>query len=207
MRWVVLALAAAAVAANWWSRWRHDDRLEQVSKPLATVVIGALAVVSGADRTSVLLAVVALTLCLVGDVALLPIVDRFVVGLGAFLLGHVVFVVLFVHLGLDAPRRALVAGALALVLVATVGRVVVGGARAHDRALAVPVVAYLAIISTMAVVGWATGDLWITVGSTSFVASDAVLGWRQFVRSRPWMPVTVMVTYHVAIGGLALALW
>jgi hypothetical protein len=31
-----------------------------------------------------------------------------------------------------------------------------------------------------------------------------VLGWRQFVTERRWMSVTVMVTYHLAIVGLAL---
>ena len=58
-----------------------------------------LALVSGADRGSVVWATVALVLCLAGDVALLPKVDKFVVGLGSFLLGHLAFIGLFVHRG------------------------------------------------------------------------------------------------------------
>ena len=69
-----------------------------------------------------------------------------------------------------------------------------------------PVLAYLAIISLMTVFAWATADPWIVVGATLFVVSDTVLGWRQFIRERAWMPVTVMVTYHGAIACLALSL-
>jgi hypothetical protein len=58
----------------------------------------------------------------------------------------------------------------------------------------------------MAVVGWATGRSAALVGCALFVASDAVLGWNRFVGQRRWMPVTVMATYHGALGGLALSL-
>jgi uncharacterized membrane protein YhhN len=82
----------------------------------------------------------------------------------------------------------------------------VAGARAQDASLAVPVQAYLAVISSMAVVGWATGRPAAIIGSTLFVTSDAILGWRQFVNARPWMPIAIMVTYHAALLGLALSL-
>jgi hypothetical protein len=39
-----------------------------------------------------------------------------------------------------------------------------------------------------------------------FVASDSVLGWRQFVGSSRWMPVTIMVTYHLGQAGLVASL-
>ena len=98
---VVVATALAALA-NWWSRLRDDDRLELWTKPLTTVLVITLALASGAQRGDVIVAVVALALCLAGDVFLLPAVDRFVPGLAAFLLGHVVFIVLFVRYGLDS---------------------------------------------------------------------------------------------------------
>lgn len=201
-------VAAIAAASNWWSRWRDDARLELLSKPTATIAIGALAVLVADDvpTGALVAAIVGFACCLAGDIALLHAVDRFVVGLASFLLGHVAFVVMFVLLGLDEWAFGLIAlvGVAAIALL--VGRPIIAGARSSDPALAVPVQAYLAVISSMAVVGWATGRPAAIVGSALFVASDSILGWRQFVGARPWMPVAVMVTYHGALAGLALTL-
>lgn len=193
--------------ADWWSRWRDDDRVERWAKPLATVAVIGLALVSGAPGEQVAVAVVALVLCLAGDVFLMPAVDKFVFGLASFLLGHLVFIVLFVQYGLDELRLAGVAIILSGAVVATVGLAIVKGAAREDPALKLPVLAYLVVISSMAVVGWATGNVWVIVGSALFVLSDSLLGWRQFVREHGWMAVAVMVTYHGAIASLALSLW
>ena len=58
----------------------------------------------------------------------------------------------------------------------------------------------------MFVVGWATGNWLIMVGSAAFILSDSILGWGQFVFERRWMHLAIMVTYHVAIVSLALSL-
>ena len=84
-------IAAVSAAANWWSRvadGRRAELVELISKPVATIAIGALAVAvaDGDTPTGALVAAVAgFVLCLGGDVALLPAVDRFVVGLASFL--------------------------------------------------------------------------------------------------------------------------
>jgi uncharacterized membrane protein YhhN len=69
------------------------------------------------------------------------------------------------------------------------------------------VLAYLVVISSTAVVGWSTAMPWVIAGTTLFVVSDSILGWREFVSQKPWMPLAVMVTYHGAIASLALSLW
>ena len=205
---VALLVATVLVAlADWWSRWKDDARVERWAKPLATIGVIGLALVSGAPGDRVAVAVVALVLCLAGDVFLMPMLDKFVLCLASFLLGHLVFIVLFVKYGLDNPTLGGIALMMAAVLIASVGMVVVKGAAAKDRALKTPVLAYLCVISAMAAVGWATGLPWVIAGSTLFVVSDAVLGYRQFVQARPWMPVAIMVTYHGAIASLALSLW
>lgn len=207
---VKIALLVATVlsaSANWWSRLKDDERVEQWSKPLTTILVIGLALVSGAPKGHIEIAVVALVFCLLGDLALMSFIDKFILGLAAFLIGHIVFIVLFVKDGFDHPLLAGIAVLLAAMLAATVGRAIVLGAAHHDAALRVPVLSYLVIICTMAAFGWATGNGWVIAGSTLFVISDSVLGWRQFVRERPWMPVTVMVTYHGAIAALALSLW
>ncbi len=206
---VVSIVAIVCCAANWWSRWRDDARVELISKPAATIAIGALAVLvaDNAPTGALVAAVVGFACCLAGDVALLPTVDKFVVGLGSFLVGHIAFVVMFVLLGLDTWWLGVVALVGVSAVAVFVGRPIVAGARASDPALVVPVQAYLAIISSMAVVGWATGRPAAIIGSALFVASDSMLGWRQFIGSnRRWMPVGVMFTYHAALAGLALTL-
>lgn len=201
----LLVAMAISAALNWWSRWVEDDRLEMLTKPLTTVLAIGVAVAGDGAPLVTALGVGALVLCLVGDIALLPAVDRFVVGLGAFLLGHLVFIPMFVALGLDRPELALVAALWLLPILALAGaRIVVAAGRA-DAALRVPVTAYLGVISAMALVGWATGVGAALVGAASFVVSDTILGWRKFLGGPRWMSPAVMVTYHVALAGLALS--
>lgn len=202
--WVVLTAVILLAGLNWWSRVNGDGRLEEWTKPMVTVLVILLALVLNASGAATAWCVVALVLCLVGDVALLPRVDRFVVGLGAFLFGHLAFIGMFVSLGLDRWALAVPALVAVVLLGATIGRRIVVGAA--PRSLDVPVRAYLAVISAMAVIGWATGRTWIMIGSVAFVASDSVLGWRQFVHARAWMPVTIMATYHLALVALTLGL-
>ncbi len=202
-------LVATAVAAliNWWSRFSNNDRVETWSKPLTTILVIGVALVSGAPTNHVVVAVIALALCLLGDVLLMPVVNNFVGGLAAFLLGHIAFVVLFFQYGLEKVSLAGLAIVMVALLGAGPGRVIVQGAAHADAKLRIPVQAYLLVISTMAVVGWSTANPWVIAGTTLFVVSDSVLGWRQFVGQRSWMGPTVMITYHGAIACLALSLW
>ena len=203
---MIVALIATALAAltNWYSRWRPNDRLELFSKPLTTTGAIAVAALAGGPTTATIVAVVALTLCLVGDVALLPAVDRFVVGLAAFLLGHVAFIVMFVERGLDGRRLAGVAIVGCALLLGTAAVPIIRGATA--KGFGMPVRAYLVVISSMCIVGWSTGNWLIVVGATAFIVSDSILGWGQFVAERRWMHLAIMVTYHVAIVSLAASL-
>ena len=202
-------LVATAVAAliNWWSRFSNNDRVETWSKPLTTILVIGVALVSGAPTNHIVVAVIALALCLLGDVLLMPVVNNFVGGLAAFLLGHIAFVVLFFQYGLEKVSLAGLAIVMVALLGAGPGRVIVQGAAHADAKLRIPVQAYLLVISTMAVVGWSTANPWVIAGTTLFVVSDSVLGWRQFVGQRSWMGPTVMITYHGAIACLALSLW
>jgi len=209
---LVVAIEMLA-AANWWSRVERAGgsavartRVEAFTKPLVTLGIAVLALAADAGHAGTL-TVIALVLCLAGDVALLPAVDRFVAGLAAFLVGHVVFVASFVVRGLDRLALGGVALIAAALLIATVGNVIVRGATASSRSLRRPVLGYLIVIAAMAAVGWATGDPLVIAGSTAFVVSDAVLGWRQFVRPVRAGGLVVMATYHLALGLLALSLW
>jgi uncharacterized membrane protein YhhN len=202
---IAVAIATGVVAiANWHSRWKPNDRLELITKPLTT--IGAIAIAAAADgpRSATILTVIALALCLVGDIALLAVVDRFVVGLAAFLLGHLAFMVMFVARGLHDRTWAGVAVIGVVALFAAVAVPILRGAAV--KGFGTPVRAYLSVISVMCVLGWATGNGLVVVGATAFIISDSILGWDEFVAEAKWRHVAIMVSYHVAIVSLALSL-
>lgn len=201
---VAIVATIVAALANWYSRWKPNDRIELVSKPLTTVGAIAIAALADGPDGATIVTIIALALCLVGDVALLPVVDRFVVGLAAFLLGHIAFIVMFVSRGLDRWPLAGVGLVGCAVLLGTVAMPIVRGAA--TKGFGLPVRAYLMVISSMCVVGWATGNWLIMLGATAFIISDAILGWGQFVAERAGMHLAIMVTYHIAIVSLAASL-
>jgi len=203
---ISLLVTSGAALANWYTRVKPHEMLETISKPLTTILVIWIAIASDGPRSATVLAVIGLVFCLIGDIALLDVIDRFVVGLGAFLVGHVVFIAMFAALHLHRPLWGLAA---LLVLVphgAIVGRRIVAGASAQNPTLKGPVVAYLLVITAMAVIAVMTGRWWAIAGAAFFVASDTVLGWRAFVAEKQWMALTVMVTYHAALVGMALSL-
>ncbi len=203
---LLAAVAGVAALANWWSRAVDDRRTERWSKPLTLVaLIGVAVALDPADGAVRWWFVLALLCSLAGDVLLLDD-RRFVPGLAAFLAGHVAYIVGFV---VAEPWRwwsAAIAAVAVLALTATAGRRIVAGAQRNNRSLTVPVLAYLVVISTMAVTAAGAGNPWAVAGATLFVSSDTVLGWRRFVEDRPWMSVAVMVTYHLGQGGLVASL-
>ena len=101
MQVALLVATGLAALANWWSRFHHSDRVEAWAKPLTTMLVIGLALANDSPTGQVATAVIALALCLEGDIALMPAVDKFVVGLASFLLGHLVFIVLFAQYGMD----------------------------------------------------------------------------------------------------------
>jgi uncharacterized membrane protein YhhN len=201
---VAVIVTAVAALANWWSRVRHESRVELLSKPLATAGAIAIAATAGGPGRATALAIVALALCLIGDVALLPAVDRFIVGLAAFLLGHVAFIAMFAALGFDRWSLGGIGLAGCALALGTVAVPIMRGA--SGKGLGVPVRFYFAVISAMCILGWATGNWLVMLGATAFIISDTILGWGQFVRERNWMHLAIMVTYHIAIASLALSL-
>jgi uncharacterized membrane protein YhhN len=204
---VWLLAAAVFAVANWWSRWASHRPTELWSKPLTLVaLIGAALALDPSDPAVRAWFVVALVLSLAGDVFLLGDDRWFVPGLAAFLAGHLAYVMGFVF---AEPWRWW-AFALAWIglgaLAATIGRRIVAGAVERRTALREPVASYLGVISLMVAAAAAAGNAWALTGAILFLASDTILGWRQFVAQRSWMPVTIMVTYHLAQAALVISL-
>ncbi len=205
--WICLAVFAVAAVTNWWSRWTDDRSVELSSKPLALVaLIGVALTLDPVDPTVRAWFVVALVCSLAGDVFLLDGDRRFIPGLVAFLLAHVAYTVGLI-VAPDWSWAAFGAGIVGVaLLIGTVGVHLVRAARRSKPVLGPAVTAYLLAISVMFCAAAATGNWSAIVGAGLFVASDSVLGWRQFASSARWMPVTIMVTYHLGQAGLVASL-
>jgi uncharacterized membrane protein YhhN len=205
--WIFGVVFVGAASADWWSRWRDLRRLESWTKPLALVaLIGVAVSLDPADADVRAWFVAALVASLVGDVFLLDGDRYFLAGLASFLVAHVLYTIGFL-VAPDWRWGGFAVAAVAMVaLILTVGRQIVRAAGVRAPALRGPVAAYLVVISAMAVTAAGAGDAWAIVGAALFVASDSILGWRQFVGSARWMSPAVMVTYHLGQAGLVLSL-
>jgi uncharacterized membrane protein YhhN len=196
---LIWLLPAASAVVDWYAVARGDRRTEAWAKPATLVALVVVALVLGAADTSAgLWLLLALVLGLAGDVFLLGDTDtRFRLGLAAFLLGHLAFVVSFARLGLDPPDWQWAAWVVLFGCLIATRRVVPATFLRGGQALALPVALYTVVIGAMVILAFDTGQPLIAIGATVFAASDSILAVDRFVRPRPWAPVAVMVTYHL----------
>lgn len=204
---ILLVGAVLFAVLDWVAVARNAAGLEYVAKPLTTLALLVMAATLDVTHdASWAWRVVALALCLVGDVFLMLPRDAFVQGLASFAAAQVTFTVSFltaeVHL-----VRLVAALVVAVPVAALLARRFVGAISRTGRAdLVVPVVAYVIVISAMAVGSVSAGAVVAIAGALLFMVSDSLIAESRFVRSRPWQPVGIMVTYHLALIGLVLGL-
>jgi uncharacterized membrane protein YhhN len=196
---LVWLLPLGCALVDWYAVGRGDRRTEQWAKPATLVaLIVAVLVLGATDDAAGAWLLVALVFGLAGDVFLLEKSDtRFRLGLAAFLVGHIAFVLSFVQLGLDPQgwnyiSLLVLGGCLLATRQVPASTYLRGG-----LALAAPVAVYTVVIGAMVIYAFTTGVTLIAVGATVFAASDTVLARDRFVR--PWdrAQLVVMVTYHV----------
>jgi uncharacterized membrane protein YhhN len=197
----LLVLAAVLAAGDWaavQSRLRH---VEYLLKPATLAVLVAAAAV--ADLGDAKFWVIgALVFGLLGDVGLMLSNGRadppFLAGLGAFLVGHVLYIVAFAQAGIH--WLPLLAGLLVVAAVAGLAlpAVLRGAARSAGRAFAAVVASYATLLSAMTVLGVGTGIIATAIGAVLFLASDTLIARERFVRPVPHGSLLIIVTYHFA---------
>lgn len=206
LAWSALAVAAMAAVADWFAVGTERRRLEYVAKPLTmTALVVVAAALDPGDDARRAWFVAAGILSLSGDVFLMLPRDRFVPGLVSFLLAHICYVAGLLQLPLD-PTGLVIGVVVVALALATIGRREVAAVRARHRGLVGPVVAYMLVISAMVGAAFATGPVLAIVGAVLFYISDSLIAERRFVRPTAWMPVAIMVTYHLGQAGLVLSL-
>lgn len=197
--WVVPALLAGV---DWWAVATGARRTETWAKPATLLaLLGTAAALGGTGSIPGRWLLVALAFGLAGDVFLLGgTLGRFRAGLGAFLLGHLAYLVCFARLGLPGASWSWLGVVVLVGVLAATRRVLPATLRLDGPALAVPVAAYMLVIAAMLLGAWWTGEPLVAVGAAVFVVSDAVLSVDRFVRPLPHAHLLVMVTYHLGQG-------
>jgi len=132
--------------------------------------------------------------CAIGDGTL----RWFVFGLSAFLIGHLFYLTAF--FGRWRFSKLGLAAALPIAIFAAVmgSQLVQALTDSGKTDLIVPVLAYVAVISTM---GWSaimTGNRTAIAGSLLFMVSDSILSWNMFVSDVPYSGPLIMLTYYSA---------
>ena len=205
---LLLALTLAVAMADWWAVGTGHKIAEYVAKPLTMVMLIAVALNLDVTSEPVLLAfVAALLFSLLGDVFLmLPGEQWFVFGLGAFLFGHIAYIVGLVLRGMT-PGAFVVGFVVVGLAVLVIGWKILRSVRDSDTPeLAVPVTAYIGVISLMVACAVGTLNPFAIVGGVLFYTSDALIAWNRFVQTYPWGRVAIMITYHLGQMGLVLSL-
>lgn len=137
--------------------------------------------------------IAALLFCMLGDV-LLAIDGNalFVYGLGAFLLGHLAYLVNL------RPFQRFYA-ALLLPYLAVAG-MIVSLMWPQLGVMTLPVLVYISVILTMSFATWcsARSNAWLILGGLLFISSDALIGLNKFYQPLPYAGTLIMLTYYAA---------
>lgn len=140
------------------------------------------------------LLLIGLFFCMFGDGLLV----WFVVGLSAFLIGHLFYFARFLStwnfskIGFSTIVPIAIYGFL-------IGKEIISALTLDGNdALVLPVLFYIIVISLMAWSAFMTGNKWAIVGSILFVISDSILSWNMFVYDIPYSGILIMTTYYSA---------
>ncbi|MFT5144931.1 MAG: putative membrane protein YhhN [Rhodothermales bacterium] len=184
-------------------------RLTYAAKPLAMVSIGLIAVLAWpvVSETYRQLIVAGMILSMVGDVFLMLPKDRFMAGLGAFLLAHIAYIAAFAGRLEDVPILPFLPFTLAFVFVA---RLLWPDLRSERY----PVLIYSAALTVMAAlatgVAVSEGSLSAVacaVGAVLFVLSDTALAFDRFVGAFGSARYFILTTYFAAQLLIALSVF
>jgi alkenylglycerophosphocholine/alkenylglycerophosphoethanolamine hydrolase len=205
---MLLLVTFGVALIDWSAVFTQSPRTEAFAKPLVLVILIS-AIVQEGPTTTGWMVVAALAFSLIGDVFLLPAIDRFLAGLAAFLVSHLIYVVAFVSswsLNDAQDRSQLFAGvSLAVALWFLIGRRIIAASEVDGSAMSMAVRAYIIVLSAMMIAGFGVGSTVLALGALLFALSDGVLGWNRFVAHLAHGRLATHVLYH--LGQTLFALW
>lgn len=195
-RWEVWITASAVLAIAGALAAPVGLGLHYVFKPITTLLLIVFAWRSEDPLGLRPGVITGLLLSLLGDVALMLPIDAFLVGLGAFLLAHLGYIVAFFRHGRpNAVALAwlgyglLAAGVLALLLPHV------------PAAMQGAVIGYVVVLTGMAAFAFGARERAgsrLAIGGALFVLSDGLLAWDRFASPLPLAPLWVLSSYWAA---------
>lgn len=122
----------------------------------------------------------------------------FIIGLSAFLIGHLFYISGFTrHIAFTWSRFSILIPLL-LFSIFIGNRLVTNLILADDKMLIIPVIAYIIVIAIMSLFATMTGNYWAAIGSIFFVISDSILAWNKFIAPIGYSGLWIMTTYYSA---------
>ena len=202
--WITLLI----MVTDWVATGLNAKTARYITKPAALIALIIWFSILGSWRGVLVWFGLGLVFSLLGDIFLLKPERAFLLGLAAFLAGHLGYIIGF-------NSRPVVWNALLLipivgvaVIALLVSRHVLGGINrdAANRSMRIPVIGYMTVILLMLLSAaacffrpaWPVQAATLsTLGAASFLASDSLLASDRFVRPQNWANLTVMITYHL----------
>ncbi|HWQ04894.1 MAG TPA: lysoplasmalogenase [Longilinea sp.] len=201
-------IALLVMAADWIATGFQAKAVRYITKPAALIALIIWFSVLGGWRGALVWFGLGLVFSLLGDIFLLKPERAFILGLAAFLTGHLCYIIGFNSRPIVWNAVLLIPIIAVVVIALLVGRHVLGGINrdATNRSMKIPVIGYMAVILLMLLSAaacffrpaWPVQAATLsTLGAASFLASDSLLASDRFVRPRSWANLAVMITYHV----------
>jgi len=160
--------------------------------PMLLMILYAYKLKQEAFSKYQVLILIGLFFCMLGDGLLI----WFIVGLSAFLIGHLFYIAAFIQRFTFSWLRALTILPIALYSL-IIGTQVVQALNQNDQSnLVIPVICYILVISIMGWTAIMTGNKSAIIGGLLFVASDSILSWNMFVSEVTYSHPLIMLTYY-----------
>lgn len=163
--------------------------------PMVLIILYALQRLPARPVPALRLVVIGLFFCMLGDGF---IAVSFVSGLGAFLVGHLFYLTGFLKMSQMTKFRLAAIIPMGLYSLIIGSQLIASLSEAENDALVIPVIAYMLVISVMALSAILTGNKRAIAGSILFVISDSILSWNMFVSDIVYSDVFIMATYYSA---------
>ncbi len=209
---ILITLSIAVLV--WIAIEKHWKILEYIAKPAFLISLLIWIGLSVGFGGMMLWFTIGALFCLVGDMFLMLLPNRFIFGLLAFLMGHVFYVIGFNN---AAPYLNLWGIFLIIMLSLYVGwlypRLAAGLKVKNHTKLRIPVLIYAIVISTMVYSalmtwtrpGWTTvASFFVSVGGLLFYTCDSILAYNRYVKPISHGHVKYLIAYHLGQMGIIL---
>ncbi|KWW21045.1 hypothetical protein AS888_15615 [Peribacillus simplex] len=132
--------------------------------------------------------------CLIGDGLLI----WFLIGLSAFLIGHLFYIAAFLKSWNFSWLRFATILPIAAYSTVICRQIILSLIETGENGLIIPVIGYVTVISLMGWTAMMTRNAVAIIGGMLFVISDSILAWNKFIDVIAFSGPLIMLTYYAA---------